>query len=326
MNDHETGSRNRNVMSSILMMSFVLLVTISGCKKNEPTVTDAAKKSTALSQPAVYTVNYPLYYFAIRIAGDLANVVFPVPPDIDPAFWQPDEDSLRAYQNADVIFLNGGAYAKWVQKASLPNSRLVNTSAAFSDRYLKMEEISVHSHGPKGKHEHGVIDFNTWLDPSLARQQAQAVHQALLRLLPDRRADLQKNLSTLENDLEELDRDMENLFLQIKETPLIASHPVYNYLARKYQLNLKSLHWEPDQMPEESEWIHLKELLNTHPATLMIWEAPPFESICEELQQLNLEYSVFYPCGNKPQQGDYLNVMKGNIARLKEQVSRLEME
>ncbi len=314
MSDYQADSRNTK---GIVIMLFVLLMSISGCNKTEPTARDSANNSTASDMPVVYTVNYPLYYFASRIAGDFADVVFPAPPDIDPAFWQPDEVTIRSYQKADKIFLNGAEYAKWTQIASLPNSRLVNTSAAFSDKYLKMEDITVHSHGPDGKHEHGAIDFNTWLDPVLAQQQAQAVHQVLLRLLPKHQVDLQKNFAALENDLTGLDDDLENLFSQKQKTPLIASHPVYNYFVKRYQLNLKNLHWEPDQMPDESEWIHLKELLKTHPATFMIWEAPPCESIRKQLKQLNLEYSVFYPCSNKPKQGDYLTVMKENIAQLK---------
>lgn len=313
MNDLNTHFRYAKMLLTLL----ALIVIISGCDKTEPTVTDSDNNSAASSVPVVYTVNYPLSYFASRIAGDFIDVVFPAPADIDPAFWQPDEISIRAFQKADIILLNGAAYAKWTQLASLPNSRLVNTSAAFSDKYLKMEDVTVHSHGPEGKHEHGVIDFNTWMNPVLAQQQAQAVHQALLHLLPKHHGDLQKNLTALENDLEELDDELKNLFSNKQKTSLIASHPVYNYFAKRYRLNLKSLHWEPDQMPDESEWDHLKELLNTHPATLMIWEASPCESIIEQLKQLDLEYSVFYPCGNKPKQGDYLTVMEENIERLK---------
>ena len=38
----------------------------------------------------VYTVNYPLQSFAERIAGEHAEVHFPAPARIDPAFWEPD--------------------------------------------------------------------------------------------------------------------------------------------------------------------------------------------------------------------------------------------
>ncbi|NJN46252.1 MAG: hypothetical protein HC808_06995 [Candidatus Competibacteraceae bacterium] len=41
----------------------------------------------AVAEPlSVYTVNYPLAYFAERIAGEQAEVVFPAPAGRDPAF------------------------------------------------------------------------------------------------------------------------------------------------------------------------------------------------------------------------------------------------
>ncbi len=84
----------------------------------------------------VYAVNYPLQYFAERIGGNLVQVVFPAPEDVDPAFWKPDVATILAYQQADLILLNGAAYAAWVQVVSLPLSKLVNTSAAFADQYI----------------------------------------------------------------------------------------------------------------------------------------------------------------------------------------------
>ena len=53
--------------------------------------------------PTVYTVNYPLAYFARRIRQEQVKVVFPAPPDVDPAFWNPDPETIVAYQEADLI-------------------------------------------------------------------------------------------------------------------------------------------------------------------------------------------------------------------------------
>ena len=43
----------------------------------------------------VYTVNYPLAYFAERIGGEAVEVHFPAPPDEDPAYWEPAPTILR---------------------------------------------------------------------------------------------------------------------------------------------------------------------------------------------------------------------------------------
>ena len=68
----------------------------------------------------VYTVNYPLQYFAERIGAEHVEVAFPAPSGVDPAFWKPDSDILRQYQQADLVLLNGAGYAGWVEKVSLP--------------------------------------------------------------------------------------------------------------------------------------------------------------------------------------------------------------
>ena len=71
----------------------------------------------------VYTVNYPLEYFASRIGGEHVKARYPGPADEDPAFWKPDAQTIGSYQQADLILLNGAGYAKWLSRASLPRAR-----------------------------------------------------------------------------------------------------------------------------------------------------------------------------------------------------------
>ena len=82
--------------------------------------------SEASDKLTVYVVNYPLKYFAERIGAHHVKVEFPVPPDIDPAYWNPDLADITAYQKADLILLNGAGYAKWADKVSLPRSKMIN--------------------------------------------------------------------------------------------------------------------------------------------------------------------------------------------------------
>ncbi len=155
---------------------------------------------------SVYVVNYPLQYFAERIGGETSTVVFPAPADEDPAYWSPDPDVIAAYQGADLILLNGAGYAAWVQRASLPEARLVDTSAGFRDQLIPLEEGVTHSHGPQGAHTHTGKAFTTWLDPSLAILQARAVRDAFAKARPDREAAFQQGFEALEADLRDLDQ------------------------------------------------------------------------------------------------------------------------
>ncbi len=299
---------------TFLAAVLAFLLCIPGCDSGQ--APDPPPHKEHATQPTVYTVNYPLYYFARRIAGGHARIVLPAPPDSDPAYWQPDQHTVAAYQKADLILLNGAGYAGWVHRSSLPPTRTVNTSLAFSDRYRTLDDVIVHSHGPEGAHEHGSIDFTTWLDPKLAIAHAAAVKRALEKLLPEKKEILQQNSSGLEQDLKKLDRRLEMVFTSHAGRPFIASHPVYNYLAARYGLTLESLHWEPGEMPAESEWRKLAGWFDDRPRGIMLWEGPPCKAVIERMNELGIPYCVFQPCGNRPTDGDYLDVMDANIAAL----------
>jgi zinc transport system substrate-binding protein len=279
-------------------------------------VLSASQSALAGEKLNIYTVNYPLAYFAERIAGDLANVTFPAPPDIDPAFWMPDSQTVAAYQGADLILRNGASYAKWASKVSLPYSRTVDTSRGFKDRYIEQPNMMTHSHGPSGQHSHGGTAFTTWLDLDQAAQQADAIAQALTRKRPDAKAQIEQNLHTLKADLLGLDARMSEVVRREPGRPLLASHPVYQYLARRYGLNLKSVMWEPEEVPNDSQWAELEEMLKEHPAKWMIWEGQPAEKTVERLRALNVESVVFNPCANRPATGDFMAVMLENAKSL----------
>jgi zinc transport system substrate-binding protein len=212
--------------------------------------------------------------------------------------------------------LNGAAYAKWVSKVTLPESKLIDTSAAFKSDYIAMEDAVTHTHGPEGEHEHTNIAFTTWLDPELAIMQAEAIAEALAERLPEHNDLFQENLAGLKRDLEDLGARLREVAGKDAEKPLLASHPVYDYLARYCGWKLKSRHWEPDQMPDEQEWAELDLLLADYPARWMIWEGEPDAAIVAKLAERGIGCAVFSPCGNVPATGDYLQVMQANAAAL----------
>ena len=85
---------------------------------------------------------------------------------------------------------------------------------------------------------------------------------------------------------------------------------------RRHKLNVRSVHWEPDEAPDEKMWAELKALLKTHPAKMMVWEGEPLMETAEKLKALGLESIVFDPCGNVPDAEDFLSVMQQNVKNL----------
>ena len=296
------------------MIHKTILITVSmvffgACKKGNKATEEKHGK------PQVCAVNYPLAYFAERIGGKLIDVHF---PEIngDPASWKPNAKDIRAFQEADLILLNGANYAKWIIKASLPESKIVNTSTRFRNSFIKVKNDAVHKHGKDDGHSHADTAFTTWLDLKQATQQAVTIRDALVELLPSSEQALKNNFAALQKDLQALDTELRNIADKFRETPLAGSHPVYQYLARAYNLTIWSVHWEPNKMPDEAGWEELSAIRKEHPAKIMLWEGEPDKAIARKLLEQGVSSVVFDPCGNRPDEGDWFSVIQANISRL----------
>jgi zinc transport system substrate-binding protein len=294
----------------------LIVVLVGGCGEGQRESGAAARVEDA--GLTVYVVNYPLQYFAERIGGDLIRVEFPAPEDVDPAYWSPDAEAVVAYQGADVILLNGADYAGWVGMASLPATKMVNTSGGFEDRHIHVEGAVTHSHGPEGDHSHGETAFTTWLDPTLAVIQAEEVLATLVEAVPEGEESFTAGFESLQHDLLAIDAGVKSALAAVQAEPLLGSHPVYQYFARRYDLNLKSVHFEPDEFPDDNGWWDLQELRREHPAQWMVWEGDPMPEIVARLEELGVKSVVFEPCANVPDAGDYLSVMQANVRNLEQ--------
>lgn len=276
----------------------------------------AACFAGAAERVTVFTVNYPLAYFTQQIGGDHVEVIFPVPGDVDPAFWQPETADIAAIQNADLILLNGADYAKWVKQASLPRRKLVNTSTAFKSDYIRVTDTVTHQHGPGGEHSHAGTAFTTWLDFNQATKQAAAIRAALERKVPEHAAFFEDNYRSLERELRTLDESAAAIVARDPEKRFLASHPVYQYFARRYGVNIESVTWEPETVPDDGQWHALRHRLDSHAAGWMIWEGRPLDQTVKELQAIGIDSLVFDPVANSPESGDFISVMKSNIMEL----------
>lgn len=284
---------------------FLSALLMAGCAHHEEETSKPLK-------PTVYTVNYPLAYFAERVAGDHIKIVFPE-MEGDPAFWEPSPEQVLEFQGADLILLNGADYAKWVPSALLPEDRMVNTAQGLEAQFIALDGSGSHAHAAGDAHVHGDVAFTLWLNPAMAVHQAKTIYASLSRMIAlDDAA-----LDALVADLEKLDADLKEVFQPLEKKPLLGSHPVYQYLEKRYNLNMESVHWEPDSEPDAAMWRELEDILETHNADVMLWEDEPLPSVKKALTEKGIKSVVFNPCGNRPVEGEYLTVMMENLEAVK---------
>jgi zinc transport system substrate-binding protein len=280
--------------------------------------------SKAEETPVIYTTFYPTTYFAQRIGGDRVKVVCPCPTDADPATWMPDDKTIEAYQRADLIVINGATFEKWVAKATLPDSRIVDTSKPLKESLIELKRGVTHTHGPTGKHTHHGIDGHTWVDPGNAKIQGAEIKKALVKSFPEHKDAFEQGYAALAKDLDALDARLKAVSERIGDQQLLCNHPAYNYLARHYGWRLEVFYLEPEGATDAEELEKVGAFVKDQPARYLLWESEPTEEIARKMSgAFGLESIVFSPCETlddvRLKAGeDFLTVMNANVDRLEQ--------
>ena len=294
-------------------MTIAFLVSCDS-KKQGDQESDLNKKNIAV-------VNYPLYYFAKTIGGPHVQVYFPA-IEGDPAYWSPSTKQVHHFQQAELILTNGAGYEKWMEKVSLPSSKVVVTAGSFKDQWIRIRETVTHSHGPEGEHVHEGTAFTTWLDFKLALRQAEAVHESVKRILPGHEDEIDQNYQDLKRELEALDQLAIKVATQIEDGVLLDAHGIFQYFASGYGLKYLSDHLEAGEMPSDTQWLKLEETVQSHRISVMLWEETPIGGIRNRLDKMNVKIAIFNPCANRPEEGSFIDIMEQNLMVLESALSK----
>ena len=296
---------------TLTMLMLLTALALPGCDRADDAAGDRGDAFT------VYVVNYPLQYMAGRIAGEAAQVHLPLPAGEHPRYWQPDPATIHRYQQADLILLNGANYARWIGRASLPSRAIVDTSAGFADRLLRVPDAMVHSHGDGPPHAHAGLAAHTWLDPALAIEHARAVRDALAERLPGHAQAFQQRYDQLAAEFADLDEQLAELSRRHADAPLLATRPVYHHLARAHGLDITHLQWERGRTPTEGQWDALDDMLQERAYHAILCPEPPPAELAQRLERRGLGIVVFDTCDAPADNADLLQRLRANLDALR---------
>ncbi len=275
---------------------------------------------------AIYTTFRPTTWMTERLAHAFAATVCVLPDEGDPVTWQPSRDELLALQAAHLIVLNGAGLESWVANASLPRSRVVDTSADFGDELI-VAGATMHSHGGQAAHSHEGIDPHVWLDPMLLRRQATAIRDALVARFPEHTVAVETGYAELVDDIGAWGESLAGLGPALRDVRLLCAHPAYDYLARRFGWKLSNLDLDPDAPLDDEQWEQVRGAAEGGPGRrVMLWESQPLVETARRLQdELSIASVVFTPGESfaiGEQRGlrenrDWIRKMHENIARLR---------
>ena len=302
---------------SALLVVVLGLVTLLGACGDEAT----RPAGPAAERPLeVRTTCFPVDWLVGRIAGDRVRRSNILPAGEDPPHWQPSADLVAGLNQADLIVANGAGYERWMTTAMLPRTKRVDTSSGLE---LIRIEAPTHSHGAEGRHSHTGTDPHTWADPRTYLAQAHAVHAALVEADPDNRDRYGENLQALRRDLEALDEEYAAALRGAGEWVLAAGHPSYNYLARRYGLNIRSFNFDPGVAPTEQQRSDFTEWAAGVERPVLLWESEPSPQVVSAFPE-RVRHVRIDPLEQPGEAGtyDYLSQARANVSRFEALIAR----
>lgn len=182
--------------------------------------------------PKVCATASMIWDMAKRIAGKHAEVECIVPIGGDPHIYEPTPSDARKVAAADLILKNGLTFEGWLDE-------LINNSGTKANIVTVTKDIPAITN----LQYHNAADPHAWMDVSFGLFYIQNIKDALILLIPEHRADFEKNYEVYKKELEELDAYILKSIQTIPEARriLITSHDAFQYYGQRYGIRLEAI-------------------------------------------------------------------------------------
>lgn len=192
----------------------------------------------------VFVSIQPQAYFVNRVGGDRVQVDVLVRPGGSPATYAPTPKQMARLAAAKVFFRIGVPFENALLpkiSRNMPRLNIVDMSAGLEH----VESVArSHQGEPSSRlaaNDHGELDPHTWMDPMLAKKQAEVIMKTLFKIDPAGRSIYEENYRKITEDLVALDARIRRTLKVAAGKTLFVYHPAYGYFCRAYGLRQKAV-------------------------------------------------------------------------------------
>ncbi len=229
-----------------MFKKFVLLcLALASCGKL-PTAPEKAK-------PLLLVSIAPYRFLTGQIAGGDFEIQSVVPAAANPHSFEPTARQVSELSRGLVWFRIGEPFEGKI----IPILKGRNPKLAIAD--LREGIALIEEQHVLGCRQCSMnhLDRHIWLSPKLAGQQAIMIEKALSNQFPKQTALFQRNLARLLQDLQALDREIQEILKPVAKRLILVSHPAFGYFCKEYNFEQLSIEYEgKDPRPK-----HLEEIL-----------------------------------------------------------------
>lgn len=269
---------------------------------------------------------YPLQFVAGRVGGDAVKVTNLAKPGAEPHDLELNPGQVAQVSDAKlIVYLKG--FQPAVDEAVAQNG---------GDRAFDVAEVQPLHDAAAGGDSHegeaspapeegGGKDPHVWLDPTRLATIADRLAERLGKADPGHAADYTARAKALRTDLETLDKEYVQGLTTCQRRELVTSHTAFGYLAERYQLEQVGITGlAPETEPTAQRLAEVAKEAKEHGATTIFFETLVSPKVAETIaKEVGARTEVLDPIeGLQPgSTGDYLSVMRSNLAALKTALS-----
>lgn len=279
----------------------VVLAVCAACSTNT---------SAGAGKPSVVASFYPLAVVAEKIGGSSVSVTNLTPPGAEPHDLELRPSDVVAIRGARlVLYLHGFQPAVDDAIRTIDRSRAFDALSVITLRRL----------------QDGSVDPHFWLDSTLLARVAASVEQHLERVVPAQAGVFQHNLTVLDSEIAQLDRDFKTGLSHCMRHEIFTGHTAFAYLAAKYglrQIGITGLNPEAEPSPRQ-----LSDIIETarrlHPTVIYAEALVSSRSVDAVARAVGAKVAVLNPIegllsSQRTAGDDYFSLMRKNLRTLEE--------
>ncbi|WP_314605097.1 metal ABC transporter solute-binding protein, Zn/Mn family [Pseudoramibacter alactolyticus] len=204
----------------------ITLLAVAACRISEKN----HQRNEHRSKKTVTVTTSFLYDMVEHLAGENVRLKLIIPAGEDPHLYVAKSEDLRKIQSADLVLYHGLHFEGKMQDA------LKEKGYAVSKTFDREKIGSMEEEGKR------VQDPHFWFDIDLYKEATSNAAGALIKTMPEKKAQIEKNRDAYLKTLTALDKENKAKLAQIPKSQryLITPHDAFNYFSRRYAIPVRA--------------------------------------------------------------------------------------
>lgn len=227
----------------------------------------------------------PIAFITQAVSDGVTNTDILLPDGASPHTYSLKPSDLAKIKTAELIIWVGEDLETFMPTVlkSIDNNKQIELMDIPTIKSLlrtstnNHDQQETHSHNNDSDHDHhGEYDEHIWLSPKIAKEIAQAVHDKLITIYPDKKDIIDENLNEFTVKLAETEQNIAKKLINVQNNGYFVFHDAYGYFESQFGLkNLGSFTINPAVQPGVQTVYAIKRELKEHQA-VCIFREPQF--------------------------------------------------